>query len=265
VAVPLDAVDVSSKDNHVLALARDGSVYAWGRGDSGQLGIGPLPTVNFKTRSVRVEPYVPYPVQIPDLEMVTAISAGNTHSLALLRDGTVRAWGLNAYGQIGDGTFTNRDRPTVVPGVRDVVAITAGSARSVALLANGTVMEWGADHVNLTPRPKPVPVRGETGIRSVVAGQEQVAAITRMGDVMAWGQNSHYDIGRGGDAHSAGLVKGVTDVRWLAAARGSTIAILGSGRMMTWGEVRVWTRPDPGQADLSPQPILLWLDGLEQP
>lgn len=265
VALPFDAVDVSSKDDHVLALARDGSVYAWGHGDSGQLGIGQLPTVNFKTRSARVEPYVPYPARIPDLGGVTAISAGNTHSLALLEDGTVRAWGLNRYGQIGDGTFTNRDRPTTVPGVRDVVAIAAGSYRSVALLANGTVMEWGANHENLTPRPKPALVPGARGIRSIVAGQEQVAAITQSGDVMTWGQNSHYDIGRGGDPHTAGLVKGLADVRWLASARGSTIAVMGSGRMMTWGEVRVWTRPGQGQPDLSPFPILLWLDGLDQP
>ena len=58
-AVPFDAVDVSSRYDHAMALARDGSVYTWGRGDSGQLGIGPLPMVNYTTRSARVEPYVP--------------------------------------------------------------------------------------------------------------------------------------------------------------------------------------------------------------
>jgi alpha-tubulin suppressor-like RCC1 family protein len=90
-AVPFDAVDVSCKSDHVMALARDGSVYTWGRGDSGQLGIGPLPTVNFKTRSASVEPYVPYPVRVPELDGVTAISAGNTHSLALPPRGRLRA------------------------------------------------------------------------------------------------------------------------------------------------------------------------------
>jgi alpha-tubulin suppressor-like RCC1 family protein len=264
VSVPFDAVDVSCKDDHVMALSRDGSVYTWGRGDSGQLGIGPLPVVNFKTRSARVEPYVPYPVRVPDLEGVTAISAGNDHSLALLKDGTVRAWGLNRYGQIGDGTRTNRDRPIAVPGVRAAVAIAAGSYRSVALLADGTVMEWGANHENLTPRPVPALVPNARGIRSVVAGAEHVAAITQTGQVRTWGQYSHYDIGRSGDPNVAGLVAGLTDVRSLAAGAGTTIAVLGSGRMLTWGEVRPWTRPGQGQKDLSPTPILLWLDGLEQ-
>jgi len=264
-SVPFVAVDVSCKDDHVMALARDGSVYTWGRGDSGQLGIGPLPVVNFKTRSARVEPCVPYPVRVPDLEGVTAISAGNNHSLALLKDGTVRAWGLNRYGQIGDGTRTNRDRPVAVSGVRNAVAIAAGGYRSVALLADGAAMEWGANHVNLTPRPVPALVPNARGIRSVVAGGEHVAAITQTGQVMTWGQDSHYDIGRRGDPHAAGFVEGLTDVRWLAAGAGTTVAVLESGRMMTWGEVRPWTRPGPGGKNLSPSPILLWLDGLEQP
>jgi alpha-tubulin suppressor-like RCC1 family protein len=263
VAVAFDAVDVSSKSDHVLALARDGSVYAWGRGDSGQLG--PLPAVNFKTRSASVEPYVPYPIRVPDLEGVVAISAGDKHSLALLKDGTVRAWGQNKYGQLGNGTPTNRDRPLPVPGVRDVVAIAAGGYHSVAVLADGTVMEWGASHVNLTPRPAPALVPGVRGIRSAVAGGGHVAALTRTGEVMTWGQDAHYETGRGRNASAPGLVKGLADVRALAAGGGTTIAVLGSGRMMTWGEVRVWTRPDVGQPNLSPFPILVWLDGLEQP
>ena len=265
VSMPFDAVDVACKDDHVMALTRDGSVYTWGRGDSGQLGIGPLPAVNFKTRSARVEPYVPYPVRVPDLEGVTAISAGNDHSLALLTDGTVRAWGLNKYGQVGDGTSTNRERPVAVPGVRNVVAIAAGAHRSAALLADGTVMEWGANHVNLTPRLVPALVRGARGVRSIAAGDEHVAALTQTGEVLTWGQDAHYQIGRGGDAHAAGLVKGLVGVTSLAAGGGTTIATLGSGRMMTWGEVRPWTRPGLGQRDLSPSPILLWLDGLDQP
>jgi alpha-tubulin suppressor-like RCC1 family protein len=264
-AVPFDAVDVSCKSDHVMALARDGSVYTWGRGDSGQLGTGPLPTVNVKTRSARVEPYVPYPMRVPDLEGVTAISAGNGHSLVLRADGTVHAWGLNTHGQIGDGTHTNRDRPLAVPGVRNAVTIAAGGYRSVAVLADGTVMEWGANHVNLMPRPNPALVPVARGIRSVVAGGDHVVALTRTGDVMTWGQNAHYEIGRGGDPHAAGPVKGLADVRSLATGGATTIAVTGSGRVMTWGEVRAWTRPGNGQPDLSPTPMLLWLDGFDQP
>jgi alpha-tubulin suppressor-like RCC1 family protein len=256
---------VSVKGDHVLALARDGSVWVWGRGDSGQLGIGPLPTVNFRARSARVERFVPYPVRIPALGGVSAVSAGDTHSLALMKDGTVRAWGYNKYGQIGDGTLVNRDRPLAVPGVRNAVAIAAGGNHSVAVLADGTVMEWGGSHINLTPRRVPALVPGARGITSVVAGAGHTAALTQSGEVMTWGQDAHYETGRGRNASAAGLVRGLSNVVSLAAGAGTTIAVLASGRMMTWGEVRPWNRPTAGQGNLAETPILLWLDGLEMP
>ncbi len=83
-------------------------------------------------------------MRIPTLAGVSAISAGRTHSLALLDDGAARAWGENILGQVGDGTTTNRDTPVLVQGVRNAVAITAAVGDfSAALLADGTVMTWG--------------------------------------------------------------------------------------------------------------------------
>jgi hypothetical protein len=61
------------------------------------------------------------------------------------------------------------------------------------------------------------------------------------------------------------MVDGLTGVKSLAVCKSQTVAVLGSGRIMTWGEVREWTRPDIGGTGLSPHPILLWIDGLEQP
>jgi alpha-tubulin suppressor-like RCC1 family protein len=268
VAVRFDAVDVSARGDHVMALARDGSVYVWGYGTSGQLGIGPMPIVNFKTRSARPMPEVPYPVRIPDLGDVVAIRAGDRHSLALLKDGTVRAWGDNKFGEVGDGTTVNRDRPVTVQGVKNAVAIAAGYDFSVAVLSDGTVMQWGsAIHLDNTARAIPSLLAGVRGIRSAVAGSAHVAALTQTGEVMTWGQTAHYEVGRGRNASPApALLKGLTDVKSLAASKSTTTAVLGSGRIMTWGEVRPWTRPDSNQgSNLSPFPISLWLDGLEQP
>jgi alpha-tubulin suppressor-like RCC1 family protein len=266
VAVKLDAVDVSAKGEHVLALARDGGVYAWGRGDAGQLGIGAMPVVNYKTRSARVENFVPYPVRIPGLTDVVAISTGDMHSLALLKDGTVRAWGQNKYGQIGDGSTVNRNTPTPVPGVRNVVSIAATGYSSVAVLSDGTVMEWGATYGNLTPPRPPALLAGARGIRSVAGGDAHVVALTQTNAVMTWGDDAHYQTGRGRNASAPGLVKELTDVVSIAASPWASAAVLASGRIMTWSEVRPWHRPGSnGLANLSPFPILLWLDGLEQP
>jgi alpha-tubulin suppressor-like RCC1 family protein len=249
----------------VLALARDGSVYAWGRGDAGQLGIGALPTVTFKTRSARVENFVPYPVRIPGLADVAAISAGTMHSLALLKDGTVRAWGQNRFGQVGDGTVANRDTPTPVSGVRNAVAIAATGYFSVALLSDGTVMEWGATYGNPSPRLTPARVAGASGLRSIAGGDEHVVALTRAGTVMTWGQDAHYQTGRSGDGKVPGLVKELSNVQAIAASGRGSAAVLASGRIMIWSEVRPWNRPGGGGSNLSPTPILLWVDGLEQP
>lgn len=86
-AVSFDAVEVSCRSDHVLARGREGSVHSWGRGDSGQLGIGPLPEVAFKTRSARVEPYVPYPVRVPDLAEVTGGTGLSQSPILLWVDG----------------------------------------------------------------------------------------------------------------------------------------------------------------------------------
>lgn len=236
-----------------------------GRGAVGQLGIGPLPTVAFKTQSARVMPFIPYPVRVSGLAGVKAISTGNTHSLALLEDGTVRAWGENRWGQLGDGTTMNRDRPRVVQGVRNAVAIAAAGEQSAAVLADGTAVEWGSTFANHKPRPILTPVPAARGLKSIVAGGAPFAALTQTGEVMTWGADAHYEIGRGGNPLAAALVPGVTNVAALAAAHSSTIVVMSSGRIVTWGEVRPWTRPGNGQGNLSPSPILLWIDGLDQP
>jgi len=61
------------------------------------------------------------------------VAAGHYSSLALLGDGTVRAWGANTYGQLGDGTTTRRTSPVTVPGLSGVEQVTAGRAYSAAL------------------------------------------------------------------------------------------------------------------------------------
>lgn len=265
-ATKFDAVDVSVKGDHALALARDGSVYAWGRGDAGQLGLGELPMVNYKSRSARVEKFVPYPMRIPGLTDVTAISAGHMHSLALLKDGTVRAWGENKWGAVGDGSRVNRDAPIPASGVRNAVAIAATGYSSIAVLSDGSVMEWGSTYGNPSPRLVPAALAGVRGIRSVSGGVDHVVALTQTGNVMTWGQDAHYETGRGSNASAPGLVKGLTEVQSIAASARGSAAVLASGRIMIWSEVRPWTRPGSnGRSNLSPFPILLWVDGLEQP
>jgi alpha-tubulin suppressor-like RCC1 family protein len=97
--------------------------------------------------SVTVEPYVP--------SAVVAITAGNAHSCALLTNGSVRCWGSNRYGQLGDGTTMGSTTPVTVVNLSGAIAITTGSGiqryggnawdnnTTCALLVGGTVRCWG--------------------------------------------------------------------------------------------------------------------------
>jgi alpha-tubulin suppressor-like RCC1 family protein len=219
---------------------------------------------------------MPFPYEIPGLSGVVGISAGYTHSLAVLKDGTVRAWGENISGEVGDGTTAVRHAPVVVPGIKDAVGVAAGQGISAALLGDGTVMSWGnrfGGALGRTPdnanRADGVPalVPGVKGVRTIVSGYAHVLAITEAGTLVSWGNQNFGRLGRTG-AYTAAVIPGLSGVQSVAVHEDTSIAVLASGRIMTWGaDVRPWTRPpeEGSYANISHRPILLWLDGLEQP
>src|SRR5260370_27103600 len=85
------------------------------------------------------------PVPVSGLASVTAIASGGYHSLALLLDGTIMAWGSNGSGQLGDGTTVTRRTPVPATGLTNVTAMAGGGLHSLALLSAGTVSAW-RDH-----------------------------------------------------------------------------------------------------------------------
>ena len=80
--------------------------------------------------------------QVTGLRDVTAIAAGEKHTVALRRDGTVWAWGANSEGQFGDGTTTHSRTPVQVHGLSGITAIVAGAIHTVALRRDGTIWAW---------------------------------------------------------------------------------------------------------------------------
>lgn len=117
--------EISAQFVHAIALDGDGNVWQWGD--------------NFVNNKSNV------PVKVEDLENIVAISEGSGFSLALKSDGTVWAWGTNAYGQFGDGTYTNSKTPVQVKNLTDVKQIFAGTFTSFAVKMDGTVWGWGAN------------------------------------------------------------------------------------------------------------------------
>src|SRR2546428_613650 len=80
---------------------------------------------------------------LPTTSNAQKIAAGNYHSLALKSDGTVWAWGMNLYGQLGDGTNTGSNVPVQVSSLTGIIAIGGGYGHSLALKSDGTVWAWG--------------------------------------------------------------------------------------------------------------------------
>jgi alpha-tubulin suppressor-like RCC1 family protein len=86
------------------------------------------------------------PVAVVGLTGVTALEAGDFHTCAVLTGGTVKCWGANFSGQVGDGSIdVGRLSPVVVPGLAGVSKVAAGAAHSCALLGGGTVRCWGSN------------------------------------------------------------------------------------------------------------------------
>jgi alpha-tubulin suppressor-like RCC1 family protein len=113
------------------------SVWAWGRNDFGQLGIGS------RIHSQR-------PLQVLGLSDIQAIAAGGDSSYALKKDGTVWAWGNNQNGQLGNRTTTSRTYPVLMEGLQKVTLIDAGDAFFFAAREDGEVCTWSFRSITLS-------------------------------------------------------------------------------------------------------------------
>ena len=252
--------------NHSLARLSDGSVKVWGSNFDGQLGNG-----NNTGPDTCPSACSESPISVPGLSHVIAVAAGDDHSLALLANGTVMAWGDNARGQLGNGNATGPDTcpsacsksPIPVGGLSHVVAIAAGGFHNLALLANGTVVAWGnnssgelGNGTNTGPdtcgplkcSTKPIPVSGVSGVVAISAGlvDSQSVALLSNGTLMDWGLNSSGELGNGSNTgpDTCGAVAcskkpiavgGLAGVVSIAAASGYTLARLSNGTARAWG------------------------------
>lgn len=201
------------------ALLGDGTVEAWGRGVEGELGNGESGT--------RISSKVPLPVS--GLSEVSAIAAGTYDALALLRNGTVMAWGWNEYANLGDGELSELSAvpvpvcsgvgssPCAKP-LGEVSAIAAGQDDGYALMRDGTVRAWGwnswgqlGDGTTRGPQTchlseekfacskTPVQVKGLSEVSALATGVglTDTLALLKNGDLMTWGLNEHGELGDG--------------------------------------------------------------------
>ncbi len=270
-----EVAQLASGSTFHLALLDDGSVVAWGRNRSGQLGGGAPLTAT--STPVPVCTVVEAPCS-PEHQLtgVLQLAAGYETSYALLQNGTVLAWGRNgSEGALGDGKSEPGERsqtPVRVTGLSGVNSIAADGHGGLALLGNGTVEAWGWNEYGTLGNgstaewsPVPVPVCSGTGKKkcgsdlsevSAVYGTEATSfALLRNGSVMAWGSNLYdTELGHPGpegpnpEKCKIGVEQEVrpcsrtpvnvdiSEVTQLATGLdGNVLALLKSGEILTWG------------------------------
>ncbi len=211
---------VAAGGTHSLALAYE-HVFAWGENENGQLGDG-----TYRDSDVPV-------IVEGELNYVTAIAAGATNSLALLKDGHVMAWGDNEDGQLGNGTYTESDVPVEVTGLSEVTAIAANGSHCLALLKDGHVMAWGDNedgqlgNGTYTESDVPVEVTGLSEVTAIAAGSTHSLARLANGHVMTWGANYYGQLGNESiyDSDVPVEVTGLSDVTAIAGGRAHSLAV----------------------------------------
>jgi alpha-tubulin suppressor-like RCC1 family protein len=184
---------------HSCALLMDHTVACWGSNFYGQLGLGST------TGPQTCEGFAcsPVPVAVPGLTNVIAISLGDEHTCAVITDGTMKCWGGNYDGQLGDGTMTNRSSPVTVVGITNAISVAAGVDHSCALLRNDTVDCWGLDNQGqlgdntTTMSPTAVTVSSLTNASVIASGGSSSCAITTNPMIVCWGANGNGQLGNG--------------------------------------------------------------------
>ena len=188
-------IAISAGRYHSLALKSDGTVWAWGGNNKGQLGDGTTSATGCYCKNS--------PVKVSNLTGVIAIAAGDYFSLAVKSDGSVWAWGVNDFGQLGNGTHTDSNVPVQIGGISDVKAVSGAIYHCLALKKDGTVWAWGRNNFGQlgdssnTDSYIPVKVAGLSDITAISSANAQSLALKNDGSLWAWGINDYGELGDG--------------------------------------------------------------------
>jgi alpha-tubulin suppressor-like RCC1 family protein len=238
---------ITAGDYHTCALISNGTVTCWGDNSAGQLGDGGTTASN-----------VPVAVAVAGGVLanrtVTNITTGGYHTCALISDGTVTCWGLNASGQLGTGDTYNRTVPVAVAGGalanKTVTDITAGRSHTCALISDGTVTCWGENSngqlgdggTTASNVPLAIFVLDNKNVTDITGGFGHSCALILNGTATCWGYNGDGQLGNGTTTNSNTPV----DVFMLFELTGKTVthitggdyqtcAVLSDGTAACWG------------------------------
>lgn len=171
------------------------------------------------------------------------IAVEKEHNLVALSNGTVKAWGNNQFGQLGDGTTTDRHIPTEVNTLTNIAAVASGAYHSLALTNAGKVWSWGKNdqgqlgHGTLIESHVPKQIDGLSNIISIAAGFDYSLALRNDGTVWAWGANLWGVLGDGtyNNKPSPVQVNNLSGIVAIAAGTEHCLALKNDGTVWSWG------------------------------
>ena len=210
-----NALQVAAGGDHTCAIQTDGSVKCWGSNSSGQLGLGD--TNDRGDDAGEMGAFLPL-VDLGTGHTAKQISAGSSHTCAILEDKTLKCWGNDGYWQLGLGdTRNNRgdeldemgnNLPTINLGTnKTALAVSAGTYHTCAILNDHTLKCWGENnsgqlgygHTNVLTTPSDSVINlgnGHTAL-AVSAGIDNTCAILDDATVRCWGDNTYGQLGMG--------------------------------------------------------------------
>lgn len=238
-----DVTQIAAAGSLGMARVADGTIRAWGDNSDGQLGNGSTAANS------------PTPVTVAGIgssePKAVQIALGFASSYALLEDGSMRSWGNNDEGQLGNGTATSRNTPGALlwgprGQVTRVTQISAGAYSAYALMTGGTISAWGNNNRGrlgdgtTTNSYVPRNVSGITTATQVVAGYVSAYAVLTDGTVRSWGGNEEGQLGNGTQDYATAYstpqpVQTLTNVTQITAAVFGAYAITSDGTVYAWG------------------------------
>jgi alpha-tubulin suppressor-like RCC1 family protein len=242
--LPPGIAQVAGGGTFGAAVAADGSVWTWGGNDHGQLGY-PTPGGNSS----------PTPHQVAGLSGVKQVAAGNAFTVALRSNGEVWTWGANYYGQLGDGTHTDRATPARNLAGYGMTQVSAGFDFTLARRP-GSVWAWGDNYFGqlgngstAADSASPVIVDRRTqNAAQIVAGWEHAFSVDPDGSLWAWGRNNDGELGLGSvgpyAVRTPQKVPGLAGVTQLAAGAGESMVLRSDGTLLVWGNQDYGLRGD---------------------
>ena len=246
----------SHANSHTCAILDDDSLVCWGSNNTGQLGDG--------TTTDRHDPTA---VDLGASRTAQVLHVGKSHNCAILDDNSLKCWGANGNGQLGDGSTTGRHSPVAVDlgDSRTAQAVSLGISHTCAILDNGELKCWGANAKGqlgdrtTTDRHTPTPVNlgdGRTA-QSIHLGEKHTCAILDDNSLKCWGDNNSGQLGdgttSGTDRHTPTAVNlgDGRSAQSVSLGTSHTCAILDDDSLLCWGNSASGTdRHTPTAVDL---------------